>query len=150
MEETLSQTAVVACPRNMVGRVIGKGGETIKALQQYTGAVIQIDQSQDPTRVTIAGEVKSLQLAVCMIKVTRVSEGCGCFEEELLVLSRKGVGAKPLHIAVVSHACGSPVRLVLACPMSTAANCSRRQIPEHPFALIVQDIVASKFKGFAM
>ena len=69
MEKKLSQTAVVACPRNMVGRVIGKGGETIKALQQYTGAVIQIDQSQDPTRVTIAGKSKSLKLAVSMIKV---------------------------------------------------------------------------------
>lgn len=67
----LSQTAVVACPRNMVGRVIGKGGETIKALQQYTGAIIQIDQSQDPTRVTIAGDVDSLKLAVSMIKVRR-------------------------------------------------------------------------------
>ncbi len=49
------QTAVVDCPKSMVGRVIGKGGETIKALQQYTGAMIQIDQSVDPTRVTIAG-----------------------------------------------------------------------------------------------
>jgi hypothetical protein len=35
------QTAVVECPKSMVGRVIGKGGETIKALQQYTGAMIQ-------------------------------------------------------------------------------------------------------------
>lgn len=36
------QTAVVECPKSMVGRVIGKGGETIKALQQYTGAMIQV------------------------------------------------------------------------------------------------------------
>jgi predicted RNA-binding protein YlqC (UPF0109 family) len=61
------QTAVVDCPKNMVGRVIGKGGETIKALQQYTGAMIQIDQSTDPTRVTIAGSPQSLQLAVAMV-----------------------------------------------------------------------------------
>lgn len=61
------QTAIVECPKNMVGRVIGKGGETIKALQQYTGAMIQIDQSTDPTRVTIAGSPKSLQLAVSMV-----------------------------------------------------------------------------------
>ena len=61
------QTAVVDCPKNMVGRVIGKGGETIKALQQYTGAMIQIDQSTDPTRVTIAGSPQSLQLAVSMV-----------------------------------------------------------------------------------
>lgn len=61
------QTAVVDCPKNMVGRVIGKGGETIKALQQYTGAMIQIDQSTDPTRVTIAGSPQSLQLAISMV-----------------------------------------------------------------------------------
>lgn len=61
------QTAIVECPKNMVGRVIGKGGETIKALQQYTGAMIQIDQSTDPTRVTIAGSPQSLQLAVSMV-----------------------------------------------------------------------------------
>lgn len=36
------QTAVVECPKTMVGRVIGKGGETIKSLQQYTGAMIQV------------------------------------------------------------------------------------------------------------
>ncbi|KAK9797761.1 hypothetical protein WJX73_008114 [Symbiochloris irregularis] len=63
-----SHTAVLECPKKMVGRVIGKGGETIKALQQYTGAVIQIDQSQDPTCVTIAGKKQSLHLAVSMIK----------------------------------------------------------------------------------
>ncbi|KFM27917.1 Far upstream element-binding protein 2 [Auxenochlorella protothecoides] len=60
-------TAVVECPKTMVGRVIGKGGETIKALQQYTGAMIQIDQSSDPTRVTIAGLPQALQLAVSMV-----------------------------------------------------------------------------------
>ena len=52
----------------MVGRVIGKGGETIKALQQYTGAMIQIDQSCEPTKVTVAGSAQSLQLAVSMVR----------------------------------------------------------------------------------
>lgn len=62
------QQAVVDCPRSMVGRVIGKSGETIKALQQYTGAMIQIDQSVEPTKVTVAGSPQSLQLAVSMIR----------------------------------------------------------------------------------
>lgn len=62
------QQAIVDCPRSMVGRVIGKGGETIKALQQYTGAMIQIDQSVEPTKVTVAGSSQSLQLAVSMIR----------------------------------------------------------------------------------
>jgi len=63
----LKQTALLECPKSMVGRVIGKSGETIKALQQYTGAMIQIDQSTDPTRVTIAGSPQSLQLAISMV-----------------------------------------------------------------------------------
>lgn len=62
------QQTVVDCPRSMVGRVIGKGGETIKALQQYTGAMIQIDQSCEPTKVTVAGSAQSLQLAVSMVR----------------------------------------------------------------------------------
>ncbi|KAK9820628.1 hypothetical protein WJX72_012523 [[Myrmecia] bisecta] len=51
----------------MVGRVIGKGGETIRSLQTYTGSTIQIDQSAEPTRVTIAGSPQSVQLAVSMV-----------------------------------------------------------------------------------
>mmetsp|Transcript_22193 Transcript_22193/g.37954 ORF Transcript_22193/g.37954 Transcript_22193/m.37954 type:complete len:454 (-) Transcript_22193:1711-3072(-) len=58
----------VGCPRAMVGRVIGKNGETIKALQTYTGALIQIDQSTEPTRVTISGTPSSLTLAVSMVQ----------------------------------------------------------------------------------
>ncbi|KAK9838469.1 hypothetical protein WJX81_001106 [Elliptochloris bilobata] len=63
----LQQTEVVLCPRSMIGRVIGKNGETIKALQAFTGAMIQIDQSTDPTKVTIAGEAHSLRTAVDMV-----------------------------------------------------------------------------------
>ena len=66
--EMQRQQTVVDCPRSMVGRVIGKGGETIKALQQYTGAMIQIDQSCEPTKVTVAGSAQSLQLAVSMVR----------------------------------------------------------------------------------
>lgn len=50
-----------------VGRVIGKNGNTIKALQQYSGALIQIDQTVDPTKVTISGTPQSLSLAISMV-----------------------------------------------------------------------------------
>ena len=46
---------IVECPKDMVGRVIGRGGETIKGLQSQTGARIQIDQSVSPCLVTITG-----------------------------------------------------------------------------------------------
>lgn len=39
----------------MVGRIIGKGGETIKDLQKRFNASIQIDQSAMPCKVTITG-----------------------------------------------------------------------------------------------
>ena len=38
--------------------------------QAFTGAMIQIDQSTDPTKVTVAGEAHSLQTAVDMVKVS--------------------------------------------------------------------------------
>ena len=61
------QMATVDCPKSMVGRVIGKSGETIRALQNYTGALIQIDQTVDPMKVTISGPPRSLELAVSMV-----------------------------------------------------------------------------------
>lgn len=51
----------------MVGRVIGKNGETIRALQNYSGALIQIDQSTDPMKVTISGTQESVRLAISMV-----------------------------------------------------------------------------------
>lgn len=61
------QVATVNCPKAMVGRVIGKNGETIKALQNYSGAQIQIDQTTDPMKVTITGTQQSLNLAISMV-----------------------------------------------------------------------------------
>ena len=60
-------TKTIECPKSMIGRVIGKNGETIKALQSYTGALIQIDQTIEPTQVTISGMQASLSLAVSMV-----------------------------------------------------------------------------------
>jgi hypothetical protein len=45
MGSSADHASASAGPRSMVGRVIGKNGETIKALQTYTGALIQIDQT---------------------------------------------------------------------------------------------------------
>lgn len=47
---------VLECPKGMVGRVIGKGGETIKALQKQFSCNIQIEQNSDPMTITIAGQ----------------------------------------------------------------------------------------------
>ena len=61
------QMQTVSCPKSMVGRVIGKNGETIRALQNYSGALIQIDQSTDPMKVTISGTAESVRLAISMV-----------------------------------------------------------------------------------
>lgn len=49
----IGTTRGISCPRAVVGRVIGKGGDTIKGLQRKYNASIQIDQSKDPMNITI-------------------------------------------------------------------------------------------------
>lgn len=51
----MGATRTLECPKAVVGRVIGKGGETIKSLQKQYGASIQIDQSCNPCKITVAG-----------------------------------------------------------------------------------------------
>lgn len=60
-------TATIECPKSKVGRVIGKNGDTIKALQNYTGSLIQVNQVDDPCQITISGTQQSLNLAVSMV-----------------------------------------------------------------------------------
>ncbi|MEW5315691.1 MAG: hypothetical protein WDW38_007101 [Sanguina aurantia] len=56
----LGLTKVIECPKPMVGRVIGKGGETIKGLQKQFSASIQIDQMQTPCKITITGPTQAV------------------------------------------------------------------------------------------
>lgn len=51
----------------MVGRVIGKGGETIKLLQKQYGANIQIDQQTDPMKVSVAGQPQAVEGALAAV-----------------------------------------------------------------------------------
>lgn len=60
-------TATIECSKGMVGRVIGKNGDTIKALQNYTGSLIQVNQVDDPCQITISGTQQSLALAMSMV-----------------------------------------------------------------------------------
>lgn len=60
-------TREVMCPKTMVGRVIGKGGETIKTLQKNFGANIQIDQTVDPMKITIAGQPSAVEAAAAAV-----------------------------------------------------------------------------------
>ena len=51
----------------MVGRVIGKGGETIKAMQREFQANIQIDQTSLPMKITISGQPASVERAYAVV-----------------------------------------------------------------------------------
>ncbi len=62
---------LMECPKAVVGRVIGKGGETIKSLQKQYGTSIQIDQSTNPCKITVAGPDVACQ--ACERAITDVS-----------------------------------------------------------------------------
>ena len=57
-------TKEIECPKHMVGRIIGKGGETVKTLQRQFAASIQIDQNAVPCKVvqSVVGRVESEDL----------------------------------------------------------------------------------------
>lgn len=52
----------------MVGRVIGKGGETIKGLQKQFGVNIQIDQNVEPNKITVAGAQAAVGAAIATVQ----------------------------------------------------------------------------------
>ncbi len=59
----VGSTEVIEVPKPMVGRIIGKGGETIKDLQKRYNCSIQIDQGPTPCKVTITGPTHQIGTA---------------------------------------------------------------------------------------
>lgn len=60
----------IECPQGIVGRIIGRGGETIRSLQQASNAHILVDQNFPegaPRKVTISGRPESVERAFKMI-----------------------------------------------------------------------------------
>lgn len=57
----------VDCPKHSIGRVIGRQGTTIKALQTVSGARVQIDQSTEPCKITINGYDHNVRHAADLI-----------------------------------------------------------------------------------
>jgi len=57
---------VIDIQQNFVGKIIGKGGETIKGMQTQTGARIQIDQAN--WKCTITGTQQAVDQAAAMIE----------------------------------------------------------------------------------
>jgi len=73
-------TRAIECPRSMVGRIIGKGGETIKSLQAQSGAHVSIDQSSnddEPRKIIIAGALRSVDTACALVENLLLGTGPG-------------------------------------------------------------------------
>lgn len=59
---------VVKCPLATLARIIGKQGNTVKAIQQESGARVEIDQrTGDPANINVHGTWENVQRGVQMI-----------------------------------------------------------------------------------
>lgn len=80
---TLSRTcmllpAQISCPAHIVGRIIGRGGETIRSLQTASNAHIAINQNfpeGQPREIDISGPPDSVARAHEMVMELINSEG---------------------------------------------------------------------------
>lgn len=61
-------TRHVECPKEAVGKIIGRGGETIRGIQMATGARLQIDQTRQPCQVVMAGNDACVEACVNVVK----------------------------------------------------------------------------------
>lgn len=59
----IGKSDMMLAPKMIIGRIIGRGGETIKQIQKMSGATIQIDQSEDPCKVSLAGQPSAVEQA---------------------------------------------------------------------------------------
>ena len=60
----------ISCPASTVGRVIGRGGETIKSLQASTGARISVGKEGDPREIKLTGSVEQVAAAKTALEKT--------------------------------------------------------------------------------
>lgn len=51
------------CSRALVGRVIGKHGTTVRGIQFFTGALVDINQMAEPSTIKIVGSERAARLA---------------------------------------------------------------------------------------
>lgn len=62
-----NQTQTMECSKPMVGRIIGRKGETVTMLQQKSGAKIQIEQTCNPCKIMMTGNPQNIAVAMQLI-----------------------------------------------------------------------------------
>lgn len=67
LQHGIGTTEVMTAPKLVIGRIIGRGGETIKQIQKVSGSTVQIDQSGDPCRITLGGQPSAVEQAKAYI-----------------------------------------------------------------------------------
>ena len=70
----------VECPKACIGRVIGRGGETISRIQRTSNARVQVDQNVPegaPVKVNITGMEANVQEAIRMVQDVMVNGSGG-------------------------------------------------------------------------
>ena len=70
MNAGLTVTQQIYIPNDMVGAIIGKGGQKINEIRQLSGSVIKINEPQDNSNerlVTITGTQECNQMALYML-----------------------------------------------------------------------------------
>lgn len=79
MQPGASVSREITCPKTMVGRIIGRGGDTIKGLQRQYTVSIQIDQNQTPCRcVAGTGRVTLIMFrALSALELIRIRRPAG-------------------------------------------------------------------------
>jgi len=68
--DSSDSSKTVECPQSLVGKIIGRGGETIRALQSASGARISVNQDfppDVPREVVITGKAESVERAELMV-----------------------------------------------------------------------------------
>lgn len=81
---------ILECPRGLVGRLIGRNGTTVKGIQLFTGAVVEIVQLTDPAAITIIGPaLERVTLAENIVRDIIDSRFKGFALLRQLVLSQK-------------------------------------------------------------
>lgn len=59
------------CPKQVVGKLIGRGGETIQLIQQKSGCKVQIDQQVPeghPCKINMSGNTQAIQNAIQIVQ----------------------------------------------------------------------------------